>query len=82
VVANQFVMPFWIHASSTLDHRRVIRVGDDVELRCVPIEKWKRGESDWVRFYQVYLLDGEPAIEVWKTSVIKVAARAPVEEDR
>lgn len=76
VVANQFVMPFWIHAGSVVRHRRLIRVGDDVQLRCVPIEKWKRGESDWVRFYQVYLVDGEPAVEVWKTSVIKVAQRA------
>jgi acyl dehydratase len=78
VVANQFVMPFWIHAASVLRHRRVLRVGDDVELRCVPIEKWKRGESEWVRFYQVYLAAGEPAVEVWKTSVIKVAPRAPI----
>ena len=76
VVANQFVMPFWIHAASVLRHRRAIRVGDEVELRCVPIEKWKRGESDWVRFYQVYLVDGEAAVEVWKTSVIKVSPRA------
>ncbi|HVR29917.1 MAG TPA: hypothetical protein VMS86_10340 [Thermoanaerobaculia bacterium] len=73
VVANQFVMPFWIHASSTLAHRRVIRVGDEIELRCVPIDKWRRGESEWVRFYQVYLAGEEPALEVWKTSVIKVA---------
>jgi len=76
VVANQFVMPFWIHAGSRLQHRRVIRVGDDVELRCLPIEKWQRGGSDWVRFYQVYRVDRAPAVEVWKTSVIKVAQRA------
>jgi hypothetical protein len=77
VVSNHFVMPFWIHASSTLLHRRVVRLGDDVELCCVPIEKWKRGESEWVRFYQVYRIGGGPAIEVWKTSVIKVARRRP-----
>jgi acyl dehydratase len=85
VVANQFVMPFWIHAASVIRHRRTIHVGDEVELRCVPIEKWKRGESDWVRFYQVYRVDGVPAVEVWKTSVIKVAQRAeqtPAVEDR
>jgi acyl dehydratase len=76
VVANQFVMPFWIHATSVLRHRRPIHVGVEVDLRCVPIEKWKRGESDWVRFYQVYLVEGEPALEVWKTSVIEVAQRA------
>jgi acyl dehydratase len=78
VVAHQFVMPFWIHAASVLRHRRVVRVGDPVELHCVPIEKWKRGESEWVRFYQVYLVEGEPTIEVWKTSVIKVAPRPTV----
>jgi acyl dehydratase len=76
VVANQFVMPFWIHAGSVVRHRRLIHIGDQVDLHCVPIEKWKRGESDWVRFYQVYLVDGEPAVEVLKTSVIKVAQRA------
>jgi hypothetical protein len=76
VVSNQFVMPFWIHAGSVLRQRRLIRVGDEVELACVPIEKWKRGESEWVRFYQVYRVGGQPAIEVWKTSVIKVAQRA------
>ena len=76
VVSNQFVMPFWIHASSRLLYRKVIRVGDAVELRCLPIDKWKRGANEWVRFYQVYLVDGEPAVEVWKTSVIKVAKRS------
>lgn len=75
VVQNQFVMPFWIHGSSTLLIRRAIRVGDAVEQRCVPYEKWHRGGSDWVKFYQLYLVDGEPAIEVWKTSVIQVAQR-------
>jgi acyl dehydratase len=75
VVSNQFVMPFWIHAGSALRHRRVIRVGDDVELRCVPTDKWKRGDNEWVRFYQVYRVGGEPALEVWKTSVITVAQR-------
>jgi hypothetical protein len=38
--------------------------------------KWQRGGSDWVRFYQVYRVGGEPAVEVWKTSVIRVAQRA------
>ena len=75
MVANQFVMPFWIHASSTLLHRRAIRVGDNVQTRCVPYEKWRKGANEWVKFYQLYLVDEEPAIEVWKTSVIKVAAR-------
>lgn len=77
VVANQFVMPFWIHAASVLRHRRAVRVGDQVELRCLPIEKWKRGLSEWVRFYQVYRVGGAPALEVWKTSVITVAPRPP-----
>lgn len=77
VVAHQFVMPFWIHASSRMLFRRVIRVDDPVEVRCVPIDKWRRGANDWVRFYQLYVVDGEPAIEVWKTSVIKVAPRTP-----
>lgn len=84
-VQHQFVMPFWIHTGSTLLTRQVIRIGDEVELRCTPIEKWKRGENDWVTFYQAYYLNGQPAqpvqsaqpaIEVWKTSIVKVAKRS------
>ena len=75
-VQHQFVMPFWIHTGSTMLTRRLIRVGDEVELRCTPIEKWKRGENEWVTFYQAYYLNDQPAVEVWKTSIIKVANRS------
>ncbi len=74
-VQNQFVMPFWIHTGSTLLTRNLIRIGDRVELRCVPIEKWKRGDNEWVKFYQVYLVNGQPAVEAWKTSIIKFVPR-------
>ena len=75
-VQHQFVMPFWIHTGSTILTRQLIRVGDEVELRCTPIKKWKRGENEWVTFYQAYYLDDRPAVEVWKTSIIKVANRS------
>lgn len=74
-IQNQFVMPFWIHASSMVLTRDLIRIGDVVELRCVPIEKWKRGENEWVKFYQVYRVNNHPVVEAWKTSIIKVATR-------
>ena len=74
-VQNQFKMPFWIHAGSTLLTRGLIRVGDEVELRCVPIEKWKRGENEWVKFYQAYIVDDQPVVEVWKSSIIKFVPR-------
>ena len=70
-VQNQFKMPFWIHTGSTLLTRGLIRVGDEVELRCVPVEKWKRGENEWVKFYQVYIVNDQPVVEVWKSSIIK-----------
>ena len=75
-VQHQFVLPFWIHTGSTILTRELIRIGDEVELRCTPIEKWKRGENDWVTFYQAYYLNGQPAVEVWKTSIVKVANRS------
>ncbi len=68
-------MPIWIHAGSTLLTRGLIRVGDEVELRCVPIEKWKRGENEWVKFYQVYIVNDQPVVEVWKSSIIKFVPR-------
>jgi len=75
VVSNQFYLDFWIHANSQMTTHKLIRAGDQVELRCIPIDKWRKGDNEWVKFYQVYLLDGEVAIEVIKTSVFKVARR-------
>ncbi len=75
-VQHQFVMPFWIHTGSTMLTRQLIRVNDAVELRCTPVKKWKRGENEWVTFYQAYYLHGQPAVEVWKTSIITVANRS------
>jgi hypothetical protein len=81
-VQHQFEMPFWIHTGSTILTRQLIRIGDAVELRCTPIEKWKRGENDWVTFYQAYYLSSQtmqsaqPAVEVWKTSIVKIANRS------
>ncbi len=74
-VQNQFVMSFWIHAGSIMQTRELIRVGDAVEVRCIPIEKWKRGDNEWVKFYQVYCVNGQAAVEAWKTTIIKVAPR-------
>ncbi len=75
-VQHQFEMPFWIHTGSIILTRQLIRIGDEVELRCTPLEKWKRGENDWVTFYQTYYLNNQPAVEVWKTSIVKVANRS------
>lgn len=75
VVANQFVLEFWIHAGSQITTRRMMRVGDHVEIRCIPIDKWQRGANEWVLFYQVYSVNGEPAMEVLKRSVFKVGKR-------
>jgi hypothetical protein len=81
VVAHQLLLRFWIHARSEILTRRAIRVGDDVVLHCIPIDKWQRPRGDWVRFYQVYLVDGEPAVETWKTSVVRVAPRGHPEAE-
>jgi len=75
-VQHQFVMPFWIHTGSMILTRGVIRVGDEVELLCVPIEKWKRKDNEWVKFYQVYVVNGQPLVEVWKSSIITFVPRS------
>jgi len=72
VISNQFYLEFWIHATSQMTTRGVMRVGDVVEVRCIPLEKWEKRGNEWARFYQVFLVDGEPMMEVMKTSVFKV----------
>src|SRR5262245_37597479 len=75
-LVQRFVMPVWIHVSSEMRFRRALRVGDPIEIRAVPIEKWERKGHEFVKLYIAYLVHGEPATEVYHTAIYKVAPKA------
>lgn len=75
VLVRRFVMPAWIHTGSEVRFRRLLRVGDAIEVRAVPLEKWERKEHQFIRLYVAYVVGGEVATEIWHTAIFRVAPR-------
>jgi acyl dehydratase len=75
VLVRRFVMPAWIHTGSEVRFRRLLRVGDAIEVRAVPLEKWERKGHQFIRLYVAYVVGGEVATEIWHTAIFRVAPR-------
>jgi acyl dehydratase len=76
VLVRRFVMPAWIHTGSEIRFRRLLRVGDAIEVRAVPLEKWERKGHQYIKLYVAYVVNGEIATEIWHTAIFRVAPRA------
>jgi hypothetical protein len=68
-------MPAWIHTGSELRLRKLLRVGDEIEVRAVPLEKWERKGHQFIKLYVAYAVGGEIAAEIFHTAIFRVAAR-------
>ncbi|NJN50430.1 MAG: hypothetical protein HC809_00150 [Gammaproteobacteria bacterium] len=76
VLSRRFVLPAWVHVGSQVIHRRCLHVGDTVELRTIPIEKWRHKGHEFIKLYIAYMVDAEPAVEIYHTAIYKLAERA------
>jgi acyl dehydratase len=75
VLVRRYVMPAWIHTGSEIRFRRLLRVGDEIEVRAVPLEKWERKGHQFIKLYVAYAVRGELATEIFHTAIFRVAAR-------
>jgi acyl dehydratase len=75
VLVRQFVMPAWIHTGSDIRFRRLLRVGEEIEVRAVPMEKWERKGHHFIRLYVAYLVRGDVATEIRHTAIFRIAER-------
>jgi len=76
VLVRRFVMPAWIHTGSELRLRKLLRVGDEIEVRAVPLEKWERKGHQFIKLYVAYVVGGEVAAEIFHTAIFRVADRS------
>jgi len=72
VLVRRFVMPAWIHTGSDIRFRRLLRVGDAIEVRAVPLGKWERKGHQFIRLYVAYVVGGEIATEIWHTAIFRL----------
>ena len=72
-LTREYVMPAWIHVSSDIRFRELVRVGDTLGVRAVPLEKWERKGHQFVRLYITYTRDHTLTTEIFHTAIFKVA---------
>lgn len=73
-LVREYVMPTWIHVGSEVRFHALLKVGDTVEIRAVPLEKWERKGHQFVRLYLVYVRGGgEITTEIFHTAIFRVA---------
>lgn len=73
VLMRQFILPAWIHTGSRLVLRKPIQVGQDIEIRAVPIEKWERKGHQFIKVHIAMLTANEVSLEVEHTAIFKIA---------
>jgi acyl dehydratase len=76
VLVRRFVLPAWVHVGSEIRFRRLLCVGDAIELRTIPIEKWRHKGHEFIKLYIAYLVGDEAAVEVYHTAIFKLAQKA------
>lgn len=75
-LVRRFIMPAWIHVGSSLHFHRPLHVGERVEIRAVPTEKWERKGHEFIKLLLAYYVDGTPAIEIEHTAIFHIADSA------
>ena len=76
---RRYVLPAWIHVGSAVRFRRLVRVGDEIEVRTVPTRKWRRKGHEFVDLGIAYVVGGEVATEIEHTSIFRIARHAATE---
>ena len=73
VLTAEYVMPAWIHVGSDIRFRQPLRVGDEIAVRSVPLEKWRRKGHEFVRAYVAYFRDDVLTTEIHHTAIFRIA---------
>ena len=76
---RRYVLPAWIHVGSVVRLRRLLRVGDEIEVRTVPTRKWRRKGHEFVDLGIAYVVGGEVATEIEHTSIFSIATHNATE---
>ncbi len=73
---HEFVLNAWMHVGSRITVHELLTVGQTVEIRTIPEEKWEKKGHQFVRLYVAMIVQGRPAVEVLHEAVFNVAKAA------
>ncbi|MCY4562922.1 MAG: hypothetical protein OXE40_00405 [Gammaproteobacteria bacterium] len=74
-LSNRFRLPAWLHVGSKMVFREPVRHGEEIEVRAVPVEKWRRKGHEFIDLYVAYLVAGRVKMEIRHTAIFRIAAR-------
>lgn len=72
-LTREYLMPAWIHVGSEIRFRALVRIGDTLGVRAVPIEKWERKGHQFVRLQIAYTREHTLTTEIFHTAIFRVA---------
>ena len=75
VLVRCYIMPAWIHTGSEIRFRKALHVGDAIEVRSIPIERWERKGHQFIKLYIAYCVGGEVTTEIFHTAIFRVAEK-------
>ena len=71
VLRNRFTLPAWIHTASRIQFNSAAHAGDELEVRAIPEEKWRKNGHEFVRLY-VCVRRGEQVLaEIMHTAIFQ-----------
>jgi acyl dehydratase len=71
---KMFILPAWIHVGSKIILRAPLTVGQEIEVRTTPIDKWERKGHQFIKLYIALLTAGSVTAEVEHTAIFKIAS--------
>jgi acyl dehydratase len=69
---NQYIGDNAVHGSTKAVVRRMLRVGDPIQVLTVPTAKWERKGNHWVTLYCAIRSGGEVCAEMFHTQIFKL----------
>lgn len=72
VLGNHYVLKPWIHTGSRIVTRGLLRLGQKIEVRAVPIERWEKKGHQFFKVYTAMVVDGRPLVEIWHSAIFSV----------
>ena len=76
VFKEHYILNAWIHVSSHITQHALLRVGDAIEVRAVPVRTWRHKGHEFAELYVALLVDGLCAQEVLHKVIFNIRSRA------
>lgn len=70
-LVHQYRAEFGIHTASRIVQRALLLVGQPVEVRAMPLDKWEKRGHQYVRLYVAMMVEGTPAVELDHTLIFR-----------